>query len=334
MGSYNARKPRLDTTTMTAPHQLKWIVGCMALLLLTWACERTQEGLTVLETPRAENTVDIIARGLTFHAPDEISSGWNTLRFINESGMEHFALLERLPEGISLSDQQSQVAPIFQQGMDLLNAGDGDAAMAKFGELPAWFGDIVFLGGPGFLSPGRTAEATLFIEPGTYLIECYVKTNGIFHSYNPDPNVFGMVHRFEVTEDGNITVAPPASLEVKVSSENGFELSGTPVIGKNAVKVRFVDQIVYENFVGHDVHIAKVPEDFSAEALVTWMNWTLAEGLETPAPVSFVGGINEMPGGTTAYFTVDLEPGTYAWIAEVPDADKKGMLELFTVTPD
>lgn len=38
-----------------------------------------------------------------------------------------------------------------------------------------------------------------------------------------------------------------------------------------------------------------------------------------------------MPAGSTAYLTVHLTPGHYAWIAEVPDPAAKGMLKTFTV---
>jgi hypothetical protein len=47
------------------------------------------------------------------------------------------------------------------------------------------------------------------------------------------------------------------------------------------------------------------------------------------APAEFLGGVQEMPVGTTAYFTVDLEPGLYTWIAE-SSADK-GMVNEFFV---
>jgi hypothetical protein len=38
-----------------------------------------------------------------------------------------------------------------------------------------------------------------------------------------------------------------------------------------------------------------------------------------------------MPAGETGYFTAALEPGRYAWIAEVPNPAEKGMLQPFTV---
>ncbi len=91
----------------------------------------------------------IVARGLTFEAPDSIPSGWNTFRFVNESEMVHFAILERLPEGITIKEQQAEVAPVFQEGFRLLNAGQVDSALAEFGTLPEWYGRVVFAGGPG-----------------------------------------------------------------------------------------------------------------------------------------------------------------------------------------
>jgi hypothetical protein len=41
-----------------------------------------------------------------------------------------------------------------------------------------------------------------------------------------------------------------------------------------------------------------------------------------------------MPAGGTAYFTATLEPGRYAWIAEVTNPAEKGMLKIFVVPPD
>lgn len=278
--------------------------------------------------------VDVVARGLTFEAPDSISAGWTTFRLTNESAMTHFALVERLPEGIGIEEQQQDVAPVFQAGMDLLAAGEPDGAMEAFGELPAWFGDVVFLGGPGLLAPGRSATATVYLEPGTYLIECYVKTNGVFHSYNPDPAAYGMVHELVVAGPPAETTAPEATLELTVSSERGIEMTGAPVPGEHVVAVRFEDQTVYANFVGHDVHVARLADSTDVEQLAAWMDWTRPTGLETPAPVEFLGGTNEVPAGMTAYFTVRLEPGRYAWVSEVPDPAAKGMLRVFTVAGD
>jgi hypothetical protein len=280
------------------------------------------------------NVVEVTARGLEFEAPDEILSGWATFRLNNESGMIHFATLQRLPEGIALKDHQEQVAPVFQKGMDLLNAGEADAAMEKFGEIPEWVGQVVFMSGPGLTSVGHTAETSVYLEPGTYLLECYVKTNGVFHSYNPSPSAYGMVHEITVMEESSNAAEPRATLTITLSSARGIEVQGDPTPGEHTVAVYFEDQQIHENFLGHDVHLARLENDTDIEELAIWMDWTQPTGLEIPSPVEFLGGTHEMPAGGTAYFTVRLEAGDYAWIAEVPSPSEKGMLKTFTVPPD
>jgi hypothetical protein len=273
----------------------------------------------------------VVARGLTLEGPSAIPSGWTTLRFRNESPMTHFVAIERLPHGQGVASQQEQVAPVFQAGMNLLADGDVDAALARFGELPPWFGEIVFFGGPGLTGPESVGEAIVHLEPGTYLLECYVKTNGIFHSYNPDPATYGMVHEFTVTDEETAVSEPSASVRVELSSTDGIRTDGTFKSGEQTVAVHFGDQTVHENFVGHDVHVVRIEDDLDLDALQEWMDWRMPGGLQTPAPAEFLGGLSEMPAGSTGYFTVSLDPGRYALISEVPGAADKGMLSEFTV---
>lgn len=273
--------------------------------------------------------VEIEANHLSLSGPDDIPSGWTTFRFENNSDNTHFAVLERMPEGRDLEDQQAEVAPIFQEGMDLLNAGEFDAALAAFGKLPAWFSDIVFLGGPGFTAAGGSAETTVFLEPGTYLLECYVKTGGRFHSYNPAG--IGMVHEITVTDETSAAKAPRPTLRIDLSSTDGIQVDGHVRPGRHTVEVNFADQIVHEHFLGHDVHLVRLEDGQDMNELTEWMNWTHPNGLETPAPAEFLGGVHEMPAGETGYMNVLLTPGRYAWIAEVPDPAGKGMLQTFEV---
>lgn len=278
-----------------------------------------------------DHVVEISATGLAFLGPDRIAPGWTTFRFANASDMTHFALLQRLPDGIGIEDQQADVAPVFQEGMGLLAEGDVEAALEAFGAVPEWFGSVVFVGGPGLVGPNAAAEATVFLEPGTYLIECYVKTDGIFHSYNPDPDAYGMVHEFVVDGEPNGASEPVSDASISISSDTGYAISGDLGAGERTVVVTFEDQIVHENFVGHDVHLVRLADDTDLEVLEAWMDWSVPGGLDTPAPATFVGGLNEMAAGTTGYFTVTLEQGRYAWVAEVPDANAKGMLHTFEV---
>lgn len=63
------------------------------------------------------------------------------------------------------------------------------------------------------------------------------------------------------------------------------------------------------------------------------MNWADPKGLISPQPkgIIFLGGVNDMPAGSTGYFTADLSPGKYAFISEVPNALSKGLLKTFEV---
>jgi len=297
---------------------------CAALLLLgaLWAGCRGESKAPVFE---------VVARGLQFEAPKEVPSGWITIRFTNQSDLTHFAVVEQLPPGVGIAEQQAQVAPVFQAGMDLLNAGKTDSALARFGALPAWFQKVVFRGGPGLTGPGKTSETTLYLEPGTYLLECYVKTGGTFHSFNPAPGAYGMVHQFTVTGEGSPAPQPSPDIQVVLSSSRGLVPSGEPQAGPQIVAIRFEDQVSYENFVGHDVHLARVQDSTGIAEIAAWMDWRAPGGLETPAPAEFLGGAQESPAGTTQYLRVNLEPGRYIWVAEVPDPQSKGMLVPFTV---
>ena len=104
--------------------------------------------------------------------------------------------------------------------------------------------------------------------------------------------------------------------------------------GEHIFSVEFKDQITHENFVGHDVNLVKIKDDFDISILESWVNWSDPKGLITPAPegVTFLGGVNDSPAGSVGYFYANLEAGTYAFISEVPNTLKKGMLNVFTIS--
>ena len=305
-------------------------VACIAFVSLS-ACTNSTEQPSA---PDSDSVVEVVIRGLSFEAPDQIPSGWITFELINEADMVHFGVLERLPDGRGVKEQQNEIAPVFQQGMDLINGGDFGAAMAKFGELPEWFTEVHFIGGIGLVAGGETARTTIYLEPGTYVLECYVKTDGVFHSYNPNEPNYGMVHEIIVTDEVAAAAEPEPTLEVTVSSERGIEAADQVPAGRHVVAVHFADQTVHENFVGHDVNVARIHDDSSLERLAAWMDWSSPEGLQTPSPFQFYGGAQEMPAGSTAYVTLDLEPGRYAWVSEVTAPADKNMLKVFTVGTD
>ncbi len=273
------------------------------------------------------NLVEVKTTGMNFILPDTIPSGWTSFRYTNESPWAHFMLIDKLPvvEGkqITYADFKD-IPPVFIDAMDLINEGKAEEGFAEFSRLPSWFSKIIFSGGVGIITPGETAQTTVYVEPGTYVIECYVKTGGKFHP---------MSRQINVEENTANEVPPMPTLNLAISREGGIEMKGEPVAGLQTIAVHFTDQAPHEHFLGHDVHLVKLEANDDLEELNSWMSWTEPDGLNTPAPVRFLGGAQEMPAGNTAYITVNLQPGNYAWISEVPDPALKNMLKTFSV-PD
>lgn len=287
--------------------------------------QRSNESVEI----KKENVVEIITQNMEFQMPDTISSGWNTFRYINQSPQTHFFTIEKYPEGKTMEDVNTLVIPYFDSGMKLINEGNNEEGFAEFGKLPKWFGEVIVLGGVALVSPGNTAETMIRLEPGHYFIECYVKmSNGVFHSS------MGMFREFDVSDNDSGNDELKADYDINISSTEGIVFDDTIKAGTRIFSVFFKDQTVYENFAGHDINLAKIDETVDLIGLEQWMNWADPKGLIEPAPigVNFIGGVNNMPAGGKGYFKVNLEPGKYVLISEVPNSLSKNMLKTFEVS--
>jgi len=257
---------------------------------------------------------------------EEVPSGWVTFRFTNATEHVHFLLLDLFPGDKTVEDSKQEVIPPFQEAMYLITQGNPEEGFAKLGDLPAWAFEIVYMGGPGLVSGGETAETTVFLTPGNYGMECYVKTDdGTFHSFA------GMLKGLLVTDDTSQAPEPNgADIQMTLTNE-GFGVQGELTTGTNKVAVLFDED--EPPFLGNDVHLAKLDAGTNITTVTAWMEWSSPTGListhDAPAPAEFLGGTHEMPKGNTAYFTVDLEPGRYAWISERPASIP--LFEEFTI---
>lgn len=283
-----------------------------------------------IETTKEEfNGIEVVTRSMEFQTEDTIKSGWNTFKYKNLSNETHFFLMDKYPEGKNIEDTKAEIFPPFDNGMELIQEGKIDEAMASFGKLPEWFGEIIFTGGSGLISPKHTSITTLFLEPGLYIMECYVKMpNGKFHSS------MGMAKEIYVSDKDSGNSPPDANININISSTDGISYDSVIQKGEQIFAVHYKDQIVHENFVGHDINLAQLGEGANLGTLEAWMNWATPTGLMTPAPkgIIFLGGTNDGPAGSTQYFKVNLKPGNYALISEVPNTSKKNMLKTFSVS--
>lgn len=275
--------------------------------------------------------IDVTAVGLTLQGPSEISEGWTTFRFVNQSGMIHLAMLDVPPAGVDASRMKHELVKPYQDYLDALVKGNDEGMQKALGAFPSWVSELYFFGGPGLLSSGHTSEATVNLKPGFYVLECYVKTNGVWHTYNPDPEQLGMVLEIKVVESDVPTSPPPHDATLEIWNDRLVLTKGVLKPGMQRIKVEFIEQQSFENFLGNDVHVIKLNEDGDLRRASEWMDWRKPMGLQTPSPVTFLGGLNDMPEGSTGYFTVEFSPGDYAFITESPDPINQGLFLRFSI---
>lgn len=298
------------------------IAGCSAALLS--GCDNQDEA-------PGPHVFDVTAVGLTLQGPSEVPEGWTTVRFVNQSGMIHLAMFDVPPDGVDAMQMKREVVKPFQDYLDALIEGNDEGMQTALGTFPSWMSELYYFGGPGLLSSGYTSEATVNLKPGLYVLECYVKTNGVWHTYNPNPDQLGMVLEIKVTESDAPTSPPPHDATLAIRNDKLELTEGTLKPGINQIKVEFIEQQAFENLLGNDVHVVKLNEDEDLTRASEWMDWRKPEGLQTPSPVTFLGGLNDMPEGSVAYFTVDLSSGDFAFITESPDPINQGLVLRFSI---
>ena len=306
----------------------------LAMFCFMSGCDNTQSVSEEIASGSTENILSLEIVGLSFVGPTEIGSGWTTIRINNDSGMTHHGLVYRLPDGITEEMVNEQVVRPIQEGLTANIAGDLNRATEIMQTIPAWIGDFVYMGGPGMISHGVAGETTMYLEPGEYIVECYVKTNGVQHNYNPIPGARGMVLGLTVKEEPGGMSEPDANVTLAISNSGYAIENGEFVAGENNVRVKFAEQRLYNNFVGHDAHFFRILPDTDVEASAKWVDFFPNDGQQTPAPAHYVGGIHDMPEGSTAYIKMQLEEGEYGIVAEVPDAQEIGLFHRFTVAGD
>ncbi len=303
------------------------------LLLTLFAC-KTKEKDTKEETVKTEKSpmdlgeVHISTQSMEFFVADTLYSGWNTLIYENKSPEVHFVLMDLYPEGITIANTKAELLPPFDDGMRLIMENKMDSAMTAFGKIPEWFQQVEFMGGTGLVSPKHTVKSTVYLEPGRYIMECYVKMfNGEWHTSH------GMLKEIIVSKKTTNLNPPTPTASIDISSTNGIILKDSISSGNQIFQTNFIDQKMYENFVGHDVNLVRYDNTASMDSLIQWMNWMNPKGLRTPAPkgFTFLGGMNNLPAGSKGFFEADLVPGNYILISEVPAADEKKLLYKFSI---
>lgn len=299
-----------------------YYAASVCLVGILFACKKSKADSDQIKA----NIVEVSAMDFKLNAPEEITSGWSTFRFTNKGAQEHFFYIYQLPDTMSYDEFfEGALVPFGTVWADYASGNiDRAEAEKQMGEqIPGWFfTDLVPSGGPALTEPGEISQATVNLSPGLYVIECYVKApNGAWHTE------LGMQQAMRVTAVENGAAEPEADVELMLSNYS-IETKGTLKAGEQTIAVHVKENP--QGFMMHDINLFRMNDSTRVEDIVKWMDWMDLEQFRAPAPAYSLGGVEHMAAGKTAYMTVNLKPGHYAWVSE--GYGSKGMVKEFTVS--
>ena len=256
---------------------------------------------SIAATPAA-NVVTIKATDYSFDAPAEIPAGLTTLRLVTSGKEMHHATFIKLEDGKTADD--------FKQ------------AMQKEGPPAAW---MMMAGGPNPPRPGGTTEETQLLEPGNYVIVCFVPSpDGVPHIAK------GMVRPITVTpataHNASAVAAPMPDVTVKLV-DYGFESSKPLTAGKHVIRIE------NDGSQPHELVFVRLAPGKTVEQLAAWV-----EKMDGPPPGEPLGGLASIHPGGYGFITADLTPGDYGFLCFIPDAKdgkphvQHGMIKEIRIT--
>ncbi len=283
-------------------------------------------GLVYGQSQEVTVHVEAMDHAFDVDAPKELPSGWITFVLSNQmAGEMHEISLVELPEGVTHEDYLTDymigwetVLREYQEGViERSEISDRTNEL-----LPEWSGGLRYVTERGLASPGRTAERTVYLEPGEYLLICWLKTeDGIIHIMR------GMHWEFNVSGGAEDNPLPNPESRITLY-ENEIEVDWEPIKGKHAFEVGLNKNSNGGSY-HNNLHLVRLEAGTDLEEVNEWLDWYKVGGLRSPSPVEFLGGIVERV-ADTAYFSVNIkEPGDYAWVVFVSQG--KGLYKIFTV---
>ena len=243
--------------------------------------------------------VTVHAKDYSFVGPKTVKSGFNTFRLVNDGKELHHLTLVKLDKGKTMADLA--------------------AALKKPGPPPTWMTEV---GGPNPSIPGATIEATLSLEPGSYVMMCFIPSPG-----STMPHMMkGMMSAFTVTPEATSATEPVADATVRLSDYT-FNIDKPLSAGHRVLKV------VNDAKQDHELVIVELAPGKTAVDVGTWVEKDMMKG---PPPGKPIGGMSGMASGRTGTVALDLKPGKYGLICFLPASDGKthvvhGMTKDITV---
>jgi len=247
----------------------------------------------------AVHVVEVGAGEFTFSAPQTIEAGRVTLRLTNYGQELHHAQLIRLNDGVSYD----QFATALME--------EGEAAVPAMATL---------VGGVGAVSGHGSADVMVDLIPGTYVIACFVPSgDGQPHFAK------GMMAPLLVTGQAMLSSLPESSGTFTMA-DFAFDMPDSLPAGPATYRV------VNAGEQPHELNLLKLAP---GKTLADAQAWEAAPS--GPPPYQAVGCINGISPGGEGYMHLNLPPGDYIAICNIPDPasgqahSHLGMIKAFTV---
>jgi hypothetical protein len=290
--------PRSILRRLPTSSLLPPLIGAGALLLVL-GCQVTAPPAPTATPAPAAQSITIAASDYTFSTPETLPAGLTTIRLTNSGQEPHHAQLLRLNDGVSF-DQFT--AALQQEGEGALRLVSGE-------------------GGPGAIDPQGNSEVTLDLKPGTYALACFIAgPDGVPHLMK------GMLKPIQVTPSPAPAAVPPAVRGTFTLKDFAFEMPDVLPAGTATYKV------VNAGPQMHELNVLKLAPNKTLQDALAW-----EVSPAGPPPFEAAGGINAFSADGSGYMTLDLQPGTYVAVCNVPDPASgmphthRGLLKQFTV---
>src|SRR5215467_15717829 len=234
-----------------------------------------------------------------FEGPDTISGGQVTIRLLNRGQEPHQLQLLKLDEGKSPAD----LAAALREGG---------------GVVPRW---AKHMGGPNGIGSGDTAEATMYLEPGSYVIVCGIPTKK--HKTHA---ALGMQKALNVVE--NAPTFPEFYGNFHMAMFD-YEF----VVVQPLKKGRHTFYVINRGSQAHQASLIRLNRGASAHDVLK----AFTRDAPLSLPGKLIGGISGLEPGGDGTFTAEFTPGRYALICLFSDPTghnshaAKGMVMNFTI---
>ena len=246
--------------------------------------------------PPTPHLVTFSAWDHRFDGPDRVPAGQTTVRLRNRGKEPHQLQLLKLEEGKSPAD----LAAILKSG------GQG---------IPSWAKHV---GGPNGVDAGHVSEATLYLDPGSYVVIC-----GIPGKNHKSHAMRGMQKALQVS--GKPAAPPEFGGNFHMAM---FEYEF--VVVQPLRKGRHNFYVINRGNQVHQASLVRLKPSASTDDLLASLD---AEGVSR-LPGALIGGMSGLEPGREGTFTADLTPGRYAILCLFGNGEShaaKGMVMNFTI---